>query len=314
MPAELWALIMTYLDEFTVWMVCRYVSKMIRAEAERDFAKTRLPAIISFNWEFHTGDGCWADDIDDLVRCHGSCELIRFCRYAEDEERTIFDILFKYRLSKSNDDDFLWPYLNPHIGNFRKDLWSAELKEAIKKDLTYSDTAHSVPKTKPLSYDHNPYPYRSRRFLYVGSHVNAVEIPGLHFDFDKQQVSFLWKRFLTDFFGEEAFVRTMRRNRGISYTESPIMEDLHEFKKLGLARSGNGPHSDARRFFQGETDIIGKSNAALYARAYRIRSDRSHLRADLENKMPAYVADNMLRRLRGVRRRQLCEMAGVRKR
>jgi hypothetical protein len=42
LPAELWGKVLTRLDDFTVWMRCRNVSKMWRAEAESEFARTRL--------------------------------------------------------------------------------------------------------------------------------------------------------------------------------------------------------------------------------------------------------------------------------
>jgi hypothetical protein len=42
LPAELWGKVFTHLDDFTVWMRCRNVSKMWRAEAESEFARTRF--------------------------------------------------------------------------------------------------------------------------------------------------------------------------------------------------------------------------------------------------------------------------------
>jgi hypothetical protein len=42
LPAELWGKVFTRLDDFTVWMRCRNVSKMWRAEAESEFARTPL--------------------------------------------------------------------------------------------------------------------------------------------------------------------------------------------------------------------------------------------------------------------------------
>jgi hypothetical protein len=43
LPAELWGRICSYTDDFTLWMVYRYVSHTLRSEAEREFAHTRLP-------------------------------------------------------------------------------------------------------------------------------------------------------------------------------------------------------------------------------------------------------------------------------
>src|SRR4051812_30490553 len=45
LPAELWGQICSYNDDLTLWMVYRYVSKLLRSEAEREFAQTRLPQL-----------------------------------------------------------------------------------------------------------------------------------------------------------------------------------------------------------------------------------------------------------------------------
>jgi hypothetical protein len=63
--AEPWASVLYHLDEFElVWMVCRNVSKMLSAEAERDFRYHRLPSL-RFKWSFSIPD-VW--DRDDKLR------------------------------------------------------------------------------------------------------------------------------------------------------------------------------------------------------------------------------------------------------
>ncbi|KAF2832507.1 hypothetical protein CC86DRAFT_462789 [Ophiobolus disseminans] len=307
LPAELWASIITHLDDFTVWMVCRYVARMVRDEAERDFAKHRLPELISFRWSFYVGEDRWLDDAQD--QCGGTCEMIRLCKYADDGERAVFDIQLACKLYNPLANSMNPP--RPSFRDFSRDSWPDHLEALVIKRLTFSDTAHSSPKLGRLSDNDIQDPFEQQRFVYVGSNVNEVEIPGLHFDLHSQQLSFVWKQFLTDYFGEEAYVRRMRRNRGIAYTGSPTIDDLNKFKSMKLESYGNHLDSAAHRFFRGEIDVIGQSNAELYTWAYRIRSSRSHMRPDLENRMPLDIEDRMLQRLRGIRRRQLCEIAGV---
>jgi hypothetical protein len=304
LPAEVWASVITYLDEYITWMVCRHVSKMVRNEAERDFAKYRLPNVISLKWDFSAGEAFWEDD--EFSECDGHFELTRFHEYVESGERAIFDINVCCKLVRVSDGYDFSP--NRYRDGYDKSLWCRGLKEEIVRCLTYSDTAHSEPGPK-YSYA-SRQPYCPTRFIYVGMNMNEVEMPGLYFDIDKQQMSFPWKQSLTDYFGEECYVRTMRRVRGIEDTRSPILEELEEFKTHKLRNSDHEDEdeSDATRFFRGEIDLIGKSNEELYVGAYNSRSSRSHIRAGLDNEMPPDVADRILQRLRGVRRRQLYEV------
>jgi hypothetical protein len=66
LPVELWGKVFTHLDDFTVWMRCRNVSKMWRAEAESEFARTRLSQLY-FKREFclDSENDCVIDDDDD---------------------------------------------------------------------------------------------------------------------------------------------------------------------------------------------------------------------------------------------------------
>jgi hypothetical protein len=45
LSSEVWSLICAQTDDFTLWIVYRQVSKVMRAEAEREFARTRLPQL-----------------------------------------------------------------------------------------------------------------------------------------------------------------------------------------------------------------------------------------------------------------------------
>lgn len=45
LPGEIWGLICAEADDFTLWVVYRQVSKLVRSEAEREFARTRLPEL-----------------------------------------------------------------------------------------------------------------------------------------------------------------------------------------------------------------------------------------------------------------------------
>jgi hypothetical protein len=54
LPTELWAEIMSHQDDFTLWVVCWNVCKILRCEAEQIVAKSRLPKLY-FKWKAHLG-------------------------------------------------------------------------------------------------------------------------------------------------------------------------------------------------------------------------------------------------------------------
>ena len=277
-------------------MVCRHVSKQLRAEAERDFAQRRLRKIY-FKWKFTIAyEGC---EDDGLYWCSGHCEMIRLCKYSDDGERAFFDVQVK-------DDAFHDPWSILHGQDFKMELRREDLRQRIRKDFIFSETTLSSSKSNLHPFDDDRYPYRQPRFVVVGSYVNEVEIPGLRIEVGNKRLSLLWKQFLTDYFLEEAYVRKMRRESGLRYNEAPIMEDMREYKQLAL--NNDGVDSDARRFFKGEVDIIGNFNAELYARAFTIRSQKAYAHAGVEIELSQDIEKRRLQRLRCARRRQLYDM------
>lgn len=59
LPTELWVQILSHVDEdFTLWVVCRRLSKLIRAEAEREFATQRLGQLCA-TFEMRNAQNRW---------------------------------------------------------------------------------------------------------------------------------------------------------------------------------------------------------------------------------------------------------------
>jgi hypothetical protein len=96
LPAELCGEVFTHLDEFTVWMMSRNVSKLWRAEAEREFARNRLPQLY-FKWNFRIfGVQYESKDYDYLV----CCKTIQMAAISTNSETVSFEVRFKYQLHK----------------------------------------------------------------------------------------------------------------------------------------------------------------------------------------------------------------------
>jgi hypothetical protein len=299
LPAELWAFVLNHLDEFEVWMICRNVSKMLRAEAERDFKHHRLPSL-RFKWSFSIPD-VWDQD-DNLQHCSGGCEVDSFDRYSDDGERIFLKLRIRCRLYTGA--DLLNPGANPYHYLYKNEFWDERLKAAIKKSLVYSDVRSLCGHGRHAGI----YAYGAQRFIFMGFSANEVEVPGLHIDVDRNELSFLWKQFSAAYFMEEAYVRRMRRLSGLRFRGPPTIEELREYKQQRLRNDGNSPN--AGDFFNGAIDVIGKANAELYARALNIRSQKAHAKASVDEEAPQDV-EMRLRRLRRARRRRLSKLIGI---
>ena len=42
LPTEIWCLVLTHVDDFSLWVICRAVSKALRTEAELEFVRERI--------------------------------------------------------------------------------------------------------------------------------------------------------------------------------------------------------------------------------------------------------------------------------
>lgn len=53
LPPERWSLVLSYVDDLTLWVVCRQVSRLLRAEAEYEFMRMRLKHL-NIHWEMES--------------------------------------------------------------------------------------------------------------------------------------------------------------------------------------------------------------------------------------------------------------------
>jgi hypothetical protein len=280
LPAELWGSIFSHLDKYTIWMVCRNVSKLLRGEAEGEFARVRLPKLY-FKWSFSLGNVLYQGE--EYESYFGSIKIIQLASYSKDEERAFFDVRAKFTLQ---DDDY---WQNAEGKQPRMVMpWTSELEDNIQQQLTYSDI-------------YGPY-MNSPSFVYIGADINEIEVPGINIDWEKHQVSFLWKQFLTKFYLEESYVRSGRKALGLDHNESPTMADVRELKSLRSKDPSDT--SNVKSFLKGDLSLVGTQNAKLYADALEIRLRKAHERANKPFRSLEY-AKHYLKRLRCARRQQL---------
>jgi hypothetical protein len=186
-------------------MVCRNVSKLWRAEAESEFARNRLPQLY-FNWRFNIYK---VEYQNESYRYSGSCKTIQMAHVPINSEIVFFDVRFTYLLHGRGDQ--------PLKQDIPMKPWKPELIAQIRKLFTYSDTELEN---------------RHRLFIFIGSNANEIEILGFEIDFDKHQVSFLWKSFLTRYFHDEAYVRSRRKSMGLCHQDHPMVAHVRDVQAL----------------------------------------------------------------------------------
>jgi hypothetical protein len=249
LPVELWGKVFTHLDDFTVWMRCRNVSKMWRAEAESEFARTRLLHLY-FKREFclDSENDCVIDSVLKGRPYMGWCKTVRMTNVPTKSERVSFDVRFKYRLYDAeedrdvdiDDDDDKGTYVEP---------WVPELTESIRKQLT--DFDHLDEERDPTN-------------VFIGDYANDIDILGLEIDFDNHRISFLWTSFLSAFFQDEDYVRRQRKALGFCHAEYPLLVQLRDIRAL--------PGKDIfKRWFVGEDSPATELDTELYKQAFAIR-------------------------------------------
>jgi hypothetical protein len=248
LPTELWAEIMSHQDDFTLWVVCRNVCKTLRCEAERIVAKSRLPKLY-FKWKAHLGFINY-NDHRYIYIC--TAKAHRLARISHDGNRAYFDIGLKcclYDQQRLYGEDGMDLLVEP---------WTDELRERVGKSL--------------VSTDLHRLEVRSERGVSLGVTANDIEILGLEIDLDTKQVSFPWKKFMSDFFADEAYVRKKK----LESTMCPTLHELWEFAKRStsekLPRWMEFVYDNPCRVSDTQTD-------RLYEEAFTFRLKEARMRA-----------------------------------
>jgi hypothetical protein len=200
--------------------MCRQVSRLLRTEAERQFAQDRLKHI-SLGWCFDQELDCpLPEDVQRAFDLNST--QIRGITYTGDftcKSLLSFSdggscVTFKGDLSGMNQ-------ANMRTCNQGPQMWLVPLvRDFVQKALGYSDLdAHlrfNVKGVAPM-----------RQYCQIGRLFNDAECPGLTLDPIHQTISFEWKPFLNSFFGDYAYVwhRLRRTKTGREATEVILADD-----------------------------------------------------------------------------------------
>ncbi|KAE8844416.1 hypothetical protein PTNB85_02681 [Pyrenophora teres f. teres] len=194
LSVELWAHVLHHLDDdYTLWVTCRQVSRDIRAEAEREFAKARLPHL----------NLIWTFDSDVTRRLYG--------RYGDktDELQCFIDdgMRAQFRLFTENE--------RPRTGYTFKQ---------VMEDLT------ETPDSGELGYLTNILSESVvMQTATLGHYANDIYIPGLIFDFEERTLAFEWKAFLDNFYKDTTYVNAQKQTKTpVRDRAKESLESLHD--------------------------------------------------------------------------------------
>ena len=174
LPPEMWAEICSHIDDSTLWIVCRQVSTVLRAEAEREFATSRLPFLKMY---------CEYSEVDSNV----FIALREYEGLSEDGKRV------KFSLS-----------IGIH-GGYDESVYKS-VRDTVPKVLQCKDLEFC----RGIGQDSLDEKRLSiwTRFCFHGSHVKDLGIPALEVDSQTEPsssgwdvfVSFDWKAFFNAFY------------------------------------------------------------------------------------------------------------------
>ncbi|KAF2832508.1 hypothetical protein CC86DRAFT_90526 [Ophiobolus disseminans] len=185
LPAELWGQILSYMDDFSLWVPCRQVSRMLRTEAEYAFARTRLPQL-EIEWACTVK--FWDRHVRRKYMYYGNLDNTgtEFLGLDASGTRECFHVPISYRVTDMSDEQI------PLVPNHD------ELKERVMKALRNAEVnfASGLRSDAPAEMISTLSPFSNNNLM-----------PGL--DHGVNECSFDWKAFLNGFYADYAHVGKM---------------------------------------------------------------------------------------------------------
>ncbi|KAH7093707.1 hypothetical protein FB567DRAFT_178632 [Paraphoma chrysanthemicola] len=188
LPAELWGQICSYMDDFTLWIVFRQISRTLRQEAEREFATNRLPNLqITYSCQLMSTT---ASNLTYNCSTNGTTRLIGL---SPDGTRARFRVATVNNVCKKSE-----LYLEPTAEEIAQTsrLASATISQALQNaDIRFALNNFSEVQSSAV----------------LGFYANDNGVPGCQVDLENLECSFEWKPFFDAFYGDYAYVGKVLR-------------------------------------------------------------------------------------------------------
>ena len=275
LPAELWGQILGYMDDFSLWVPCRQVSRMLRSEAEYEFTKTRLSSL-KLLWR----SSMIIDDEGTKYKytSYGNFddELTEFRGLEDGGTRARFKVIPKYNIQTLGglDTDKEPDHLK---------LQSAVLQALRDADLNFQVNRNYVAPTDNTAV--------------LGFFSNNNPLPALEIDLRANECSFEWKSFLDVFYGDYAYVGKITQ----PHTAFKAVVGRTEAAEREFLRG-------CSLFKQHWVPSYGRLENSLFERAYMARLKRVGRRAGIEPVISARALPEVKRRIEVLRMHRNSEL------
>jgi hypothetical protein len=232
---------------------------MLRAEAEREFAKTRLPTL-HIEWRF-----CGGQSFD-----RGSVTSGEIQSFSDNDVFATFSASFTI-------------FAREHMENR---VEARSRVETVTSALRYLD--------RDLRYrtarDHAGAAYMRQQCL-LGEVYNDIQIPSLTVDLDAATFTFEWRNFLNEFYRDSAYVQKRERLIEASQYQDSVLPDSSdsvdeslaahfcEWSKCTSSIEGGGECSKSGSILEQPSswsENFGIEDDGLYTEAYLHRLKRSY--------------------------------------
>ncbi|KNG51710.1 hypothetical protein TW65_011047 [Stemphylium lycopersici] len=207
LPSEIWGEILSHVDDFRLWTICRQVSRWWRHEAELCFSMKRIQDL-KIRWK--TGIILCAE------RRRGNTpsiilQLCSFHRLSKDGARAYFSTSFGV-LHTSGEVKALSAEFLPQAKIRIQEHFKAASKGLINHFREYVVDAST---RRPVSHT-----------IALGPYLNDSPVPGIEISSSFDEVSFFWKELLDLFYVEESYVLS-EHHRWCGPTHAP-RKPFHE--------------------------------------------------------------------------------------
>jgi hypothetical protein len=246
LPLEIWANILQHVDDTTLWMDCRRVSHMLRAEVEQEFARCGVPKIVL-----------------KRVLPRGSWTKYPWMNYPR-----IMDLCVQNYMGLSRD-------------TLRACFSTGELRQDCARRFHSSKRSQGHDERYPPALKHSDLIYGSfdeiKEEYYAVAKLGrgTVPISDIEMNMDTTVISFNWRDFLNRFYANKIIIRQFQ-----DYCEQPSAATIQKAKDWIASKTVAYPII-SRQEWEGFRDNFCDANKEWHCSVYIEGQKRTHRLADL---------------------------------
>lgn len=180
------------IEDLHLWIICRQVSQMLRAAAEREFARSHLHSL-TINVYAHTKSSRMNRYVFSM-KAHGLLQIVG--------DRAIFGATFPRHELRST-------HYEPHSDKDRPIVDALRRKALEDSDLDYALRC-PYPRSNPIHIE---------QIAQIGAYYNSIPVPDIEMSVANGTISFPWKPFVNGLLSLHAGARYIHGHEN-SFTDT----------------------------------------------------------------------------------------------